>query len=95
MNNNDFEKNKEIREIMEAMQVGFKNLDSMFLEQKKMISAISNKVDKLQNDVIKIKEDIRQVDDNIKSLKNDINKNEIITADNWKNIALLKSKINL
>jgi chromosome segregation ATPase len=82
---------KEIMEILKAIQKDINSMKGTLDEHTQLLRALEHKTDVISAEVINIKHDVAEVHGEVKSIRKDLSQVEMVTANNWADIAKLKA----
>lgn len=82
---------EKILQILTSMQTTQRSMQSQLNEHGEILRALEHKTDIIKAEQENMKHDVADLSGNLKSVAKDLNRIEIHTAENWRDIAYLKS----
>lgn len=82
---------KEILDILKDMQGDLKSIKTTQNEHTQILRALEHKTDVLSAEQENMKHEIAEIKGEVKSIRKDMSSVELITANNWADIAKLKA----
>ncbi|HEY8889988.1 MAG TPA: hypothetical protein VIM70_07010 [Clostridium sp.] len=82
---------KEVQSDMKSMQGDMKSIKTTQGEHTQILRALEHKTDVISAEQENLKHEVAEIKGEIKSMRKDMSSVEIITANNWADIAKLKA----
>lgn len=82
---------EEILEILKLIQSDINSMKSTLDEHTQLLRDLEHKTDVISAEVENVKHDIAEVHGEVKAMRKDLSQVEIVTANNWADIAKLKA----
>lgn len=82
---------KEILDILKEMQGDIKSIKTTQEEHTQILRALEHKTDVISAEQENLKHEVAEIKGEVKSIRKDMSSVEIITANNWSDIAKLKA----